>query len=166
VLQGTATLSNAVRSTAVRNLTVLPAGSTPESPAGLLSSPPVGDAIAAMRAMAEIVIFDTAPGGAFADAAFLAAHVHNVLLVIAPGQSQREVERSFTEQLTNMGANVAGIVINKTRGEHMQGYYAYNYYSGRRADANAEMATASAAAPRSALSMGLEDDSPNSAESI
>jgi capsular exopolysaccharide synthesis family protein len=166
VLQGEAVLSKAMRPTAIRNLTVLPAGNTPENPAGLLSSPPVHDTIAAMRAMADIVIFDTAPGGAFADAAFLAAHVHNVLLVIAPGQSQREVERSFTEQLANMGASVAGIVINKTRGEHMQGYYAYNYYSGRRTDADAGMATASVTAPQSALSVGLEDDSPGSAESI
>jgi len=166
VLQGTVTLSKAVRPTAVKNLTVLPAGSTPESPSGLLSSPPVRDVIAAMRGIAEIVIFDTAPGGAFADAAFLATHVRNVLLVVAPGESQREVERSFAEQLTNMGANVAGIVINKTRGEHMQGYYACSYYSGRRASTGAEMPVAAVVSPPQVLSVGLEDDdSPDSAES-
>jgi len=166
VLQGTVALSKAVRPTAVRNLTLLPAGSTPESPAGLLSSPSVRDVIAAMRGIAEIVVFDTAPGGAFADAAFLATHVRNVLLVVAPGESQREVERNFSEQLTNMGANVAGVVINKTRGEHMQGYYAYSYYSGRRASAGTEMATAAVVSPPQVLSAGLEeDDSPDSAES-
>jgi capsular exopolysaccharide synthesis family protein len=166
VLQGTVALSKAVRSTAVKNLTVLPAGSTPESPSGMLSSPPVRDAIAAMRGMAEIVVFDTAPGGAFADAAFLATHVRNVLLVVAPGESQREVERSFAEQLTNMGANVAGVVINKTRGEHMQGYYAYSYYGGRRAATGAEMAAAAVTSPPQVFSVGLEeDDSPDSAES-
>jgi len=165
VLQGTVPLSKAIRPTAVKNLTVLPSGVTPDSPAGLLSSPPVRDVIKAIREMAEVVVFDTAPGGAFADAAFLAIHVRNVLLVVAPGESQREVERNFTEQLTNMGAHVAGVVINKTRGDHMQGYYAYSYYSGRRADDASGPRPVAVAAP-AVLAAELEGDvSPDSAES-
>jgi len=165
VLQGTVPLSKAIRPTAVKNLTVLPSGVTPDSPAGLVSSPPVRDVIKAIREMAEVVVFDTAPGGAFADAAFLAIHVRNVLLVVAPGESQREVERNFAEQLTNMGTHVAGVVINKTRGDHMQGYYAYSYYSGRRADDASGPRPVAVAAP-AVLAAELEDDaSPDSAES-
>ena len=165
VLLGKIALSKAIRPTAIKGLFVVPAGDTPENPAGLLSSEPVHDVVAAMRTEADVVIFDTPPGGAFADAAYLANHVPNVLLVVAPGESQEEIERNFFEQLTSMGAHIAGIVVNKIRPSHLQNYYAYNYYSSRPPARAPESAPATVAASPALPAMLDDDAAPDSAES-
>lgn len=132
VLLGRASLGQAIRRTQVPGLSLLSSGSRPENAPGLLSSEAMRRTMAELRELAEVVLFDTSPGSCFADAAFVASHVGNVLLVVAPGESQPSVERSFIEQLGRIGARLVGVVVNKSRPEHAPGYYHY-YEEYRRA---------------------------------
>lgn len=131
VLLGRAPLSEALRRTEVPGLSLLPSGARPENAAALLSSQAMQRLLGDLRHLAEMVVFDTPPGSCFADAAFVAGHVGNVLLVLAPGESQPDLERAFCDQLNRIGARLVGVVVNKTRPEHAPGYYAYQSYYGR-----------------------------------
>ena len=85
------------------------------------------DLIAALNAHADMVILDTPPVVALADAAILSTHTDGVLLVLDAAHTRREVARRALASLGQVKARVIGVLLNRvpTRGA---GYYYYNYY--------------------------------------
>lgn len=115
--------------TSVPNLSVLPTGPQPPNPAELLASKKMDALIDDMKRCYEAVLFDSPPVLAVADAAILAAKIHEVVLVVEPGRTRSDAARRATEALANTGAKFLGVVFNRlTLRRSGYGYY-YYYYS-------------------------------------
>ncbi len=112
----------------VPNLWVLTSGPLPPNPAELLGSTRAKELIAQLLAQADMVLFDSPPIVALADAVIISTQTDGVLLVLDVGHSRREVARRAVEALRRVNARVLGVVLNRMpiRGE---GYYYYYYQS-------------------------------------
>jgi len=101
--------------TGVANLLVLPAGprlSGPAAnPADLLGAETTAVLVAALRAQADIVLFDAPPVAAFADARAIAARVDATLLLVAQGVTRRPTAQAALAALQQVGAVVLGVVL-------------------------------------------------------
>jgi Mrp family chromosome partitioning ATPase/capsular polysaccharide biosynthesis protein len=93
------------------HLRVLPAGTPSDDPAGLVSGRfrDVLDRLAS----ADLIVVDTPPAGAFAEAAAIAAQCDLCVVVIDRGTTRRKNAVELIESLRRVGANPAGIVLNR-----------------------------------------------------
>jgi Mrp family chromosome partitioning ATPase len=81
------------------------------------------------------IIIDSPPVAAFTDGVLLGSLVDGVLLVVHAGKSSREIARRGRQVLTDVGAKIIGVVLNKaTLRPHdyyyYQSYYGQSYYKG------------------------------------
>ncbi len=106
---------------------VLPAGQSPPNPTELLGSRRMAEVLAACQQLADIVIVDSPPVLAAADAVVLAAQTDGTLLVMQPGSSDRKAVSQAAELLHRSGAHILGSVLNKVQ-VNGHGYYYYSYY--------------------------------------
>ena len=79
----------------------------------------------------DVLIFDSAPVLAVADAAILGTMSDGVLLVIRAGRTERDEAQAALDQLSTVGARVAGVVLNDPDDKVPQygSYYRYEYYT-------------------------------------
>jgi non-specific protein-tyrosine kinase len=107
----------------VENLWLLPSGPLPPNPADLLGSRKMEQAIAALKAQADIVLFDAPPVIAVTDAVVLSARVDGVLLVVSAGRTRRDHTQRAKELLERVHARIVGAVLNDApRGVILGGY--------------------------------------------
>lgn len=87
--------------------------------------------VAEVAKQADYVVFDSPAGSTFGDAAVLADHAQNIVLVHEAGRAASGAELEFHKSLERMGANVIGMVLNKTRPEDCPSYahFRKNYES-------------------------------------
>jgi Mrp family chromosome partitioning ATPase len=76
------------------------------------------------------MVIDSPPVEAVSDALALAGTVSATVLVIEAGRTNAIQAKRAIEALNGVGANVIGVVLNKSRQRDMRGYYRY-YYSYR-----------------------------------
>jgi len=95
-----------------RTLDVLPAGPAPPNPGGLLESDRMRDLLEYLKARYDLVVIDTPPLAAVADAISLMHHVDGVIAVVRLGQSRLDTIGNMRSQLTNVGATLLGVVVN------------------------------------------------------
>lgn len=86
-----------------------------------------------MKRLGDIVIYDSPPMLATADAQVLSATVDGVLYVVQFGDARKSAVRHAVELLNQARANVLGVVFNKIdlttkRDDYYYGYYAYYHY--------------------------------------
>jgi capsular exopolysaccharide synthesis family protein len=119
-----------LQATDVENLQVLTTGPLPPNPAELLGSERMKGLVAHLKGKADILLFDSPPSLAVADAAILAAQLDGVLLVVDAGSTRRELVTRAVEGLNKIGANLLGVALNRlsSRGGGYY-YYYYHYYS-------------------------------------
>jgi capsular exopolysaccharide synthesis family protein len=135
VLVGQCPLAEALQETSVPGLRVLTSGPLPPNPAEILNSRAMRQVHDSLREMADVVIFDSPPFLASADAQVLSAEVDGVIYVIQFGEAKRTAVRHATELIRNARANILGVVFNKIdmsgkRDDFYYGYHRYyNYYS-------------------------------------
>jgi Mrp family chromosome partitioning ATPase/uncharacterized protein involved in exopolysaccharide biosynthesis len=123
-------LSDVIRSTNVRGLSLLTCGALPTNPSGLLSGVRMRVLLRELAKSFDLVILDTPPVLATADAGILASLADGVLLVVRAGQTDRVAAKRAHQQLVNVGARVVGTVLNDPGGEVSQYgdyYYPYDY---------------------------------------
>jgi succinoglycan biosynthesis transport protein ExoP len=123
VLLGESSLEEAILSTPYERLRFLPCGPVPPNPVELFESQGMKELVGALRAYADLVIFDSAPTLPVTDAALLAGALDAVILVLAAGEVTTEDSRSSKRILENAGARVIGGILNKVRGVSPDGYY-------------------------------------------
>ena len=134
VLVGELALDEALQDTGVRNLRVLTAGPLPPNPAEILNSQAMRQVHATLRERADVVIYDTPPCLATADAQVVSADVDGVLYVAQFGETKKSAMRRSAELLHQAHARILGVVFNKIdisgkRDDYYYGYYRYyNYY--------------------------------------
>ncbi|NUO80741.1 polysaccharide biosynthesis tyrosine autokinase [candidate division KSB1 bacterium] len=130
VLVGRATIEEAVQTTEIDNLFVMPCGTLPPNPSELLASSAMTRTLEQLKAMYDIVLFDSPPIIAVTDAAVLGSRLDGVILVVKSGQTDREAAfRAFT-LLKNVNTRILGALLNGVQIESLYGsyYYYYHYY--------------------------------------
>lgn len=122
-------LTAALKPVSEDGLRVLTAGKIPPNPAALLGSDSMRNLIDALRAEADVVLFDSPPVLAVADTGVLASLVGGALMVLDSGRTRSEGSRRAKEALDNSGVRLIGVVLNCLSRRGSYGYYHYYYYS-------------------------------------
>lgn len=128
ILNGKLTVKKVLQSTDVPGLEILACGNLPPNPAELLDSRRAQSVLDLLAPRADVVILDTAPALAVADAAILAAKSTGVILVVEQGRTRAADVRRAKEAFDQVGAKLLGVVLNKVRSGRGYGYYGYPYY--------------------------------------
>lgn len=113
----------------VPNLRVITSGKLPPNPTELLGSEKMGRIIDTLATQNDMLLIDTPPMLAVADAVILSPRVDGILLVIKPGVTRIAAARQVIEQLNRAKANLLGVVMNGMdvrRHGYYDGYYAYS----------------------------------------
>ena len=91
------------------------AGPEPPNPLGLLESSTMRTLLREMEQRYDLVVLDSPPVAAVADAIPLTQSVDGVLVVVRLGQTRRDTLSSLRAQFANVGAPLLGLVANGTR---------------------------------------------------
>jgi receptor protein-tyrosine kinase len=94
-------------------LSLLPAGSTPSSIAGLLHSPGALEFLNRMREEFHTVLIDTPPMLQMSDARVLGRLADAVILVVRSAQTTRDEVMAAAQRLAEDGTRVLGSVLNE-----------------------------------------------------
>ena len=117
-----------LRPTGVEHLRLMPSGVLPPNPAELLGSQRMGQVLANLDKLADVVIYDSPPVLAVADAAVLSNRVDGVILVTEAGRTRLGLASQALQILQQAGARVLGGLLNRVSGSK-SGYYYYQHYS-------------------------------------
>jgi polysaccharide biosynthesis transport protein len=137
VLTPSLSVMNFVMPTEIENLYIMPAGSLPPNPAELLASERALHVMDALKAQADVVLFDSPPVLVVTDAAILGSRVDGVILVNDLGNTRRAMARRAVEELNRARNHILGLVLNRMSsqyggGSYYQYYYTYYYRDGER----------------------------------
>jgi capsular exopolysaccharide synthesis family protein len=129
-MMGQATQEQVIQSTMVDNLWFLPAGAHPPNPSELLGGAQMRATLAKLGREFDILILDTPPVHAAADALILGSQADGVILVLRAGHTDRQVALDAVQRLAAVGVRVVGAVLNDPDHKVPQygGYYYYDYY--------------------------------------
>ncbi|MGW5887056.1 CpsD/CapB family tyrosine-protein kinase [Priestia megaterium] len=125
VLTKQSKLEQAVQGTEVPELFLLTSGPIPPNPAELLASNNMTELLKEMKEQFDMVIFDTPPVLAVADAQILANQVEGSILVVSSGKTDKEAAIKAKELLLKANAKVLGAVLNNRKMEEGSDYYYY-----------------------------------------
>jgi capsular exopolysaccharide synthesis family protein len=104
-------------------LFVLPAGVHVANPTDLLDNERLRALIEGFSQLFDIVVLDSPPVMAVADAAIIANAASSVLFVVGSGTTSRVAARVAIDRLTAVQAQVVGVVFNKAKDD--PGFYGY-----------------------------------------
>ena len=137
LLTGEATLDQAIRTTPVEGLEVLPSGPKPHNPSEILNSSMFTELLEVLSDRYDQVIIDSPPVMGVADARIIAASCDMTVLVLRAEKSTRRLSELSRDGLVSVGANVLGIVINDVTRQTgaSYGYYGYGRQRTRPASA-------------------------------
>ncbi len=130
---GEGKLEDAIKTTEVPGLYLLPCGPIPPNPAELLHTRAFADLLNSLGERFDRVILDSPPVGAVADAVVLATQADGVVLVLKSGVTHRDVAKRTVRMLNDVNAKLFGAVLNDVNldrsryGDYYYGY-AYRYY--------------------------------------
>jgi capsular exopolysaccharide synthesis family protein len=133
VIVGASTVAEAVHETEVPNMFLLTAGKQPPNPTELLGSEPVRNILMQLMTEYDLLIIDTPPVLAAADAAVLSAIVDGSIMVVRVGVTDRRAAKRSLERLQVVGGRVLGTVLNDPQ-EILGTSEDYYYYQYRYAD--------------------------------
>ena len=130
LLLGRADVAEVVQPTAVDRLSLLARGRFEESAIEMLGGARMQSFLEASSDHYDLVILDTAPVLVAADTPTLSAYVDAVLLVVRAGKTERNEGRQALRQLSAVGANVIGAVLNDpdSTADRYGEYYYREYY--------------------------------------
>lgn len=113
---------------AIPNLSAIPTGPLPPSPADLLSSHRLADAIAELRTKFKFIVIDSPPIMAATDAVILSVQADGVLLVVRSGETPKEAFTRTRDLLLSVKCRMLGVVLNAVDPGAPDYYYSYRYY--------------------------------------
>jgi capsular exopolysaccharide synthesis family protein len=112
VVAGDATIAQAVQRTDVPDLDLITSGPIPTNPAEVLNSQFFRDVLSDLSKDYDLIIIDSPPIMPVTDARILGAICDVTLLVLRAMRSDVSVARHAKESLLEVGANLAGAVVN------------------------------------------------------
>jgi non-specific protein-tyrosine kinase len=116
-----------LQQTELKDLFVMASGPIPPNPSELLSSSRMTTAVEALKRNADVVLFDSPPVLAVADAAVLAGKMDATILVVDAGKTRAHALHRAADTLARSRTKVVGVVLNKLTARS-GGYYDYGYY--------------------------------------
>jgi non-specific protein-tyrosine kinase len=128
VLMGSIPIWQAALDPLVDNLRIVPSGPIPPNPAELLQSDRMEEILKQLKESADVIIIDTPPVLAVADASILGANADGTLFVVDADTASRAATAQARDQLENAGANVIGALFNKFDPSQAGGFPYYYYY--------------------------------------
>jgi capsular exopolysaccharide synthesis family protein len=121
LIEGSATLAEAVARADGIPLHFMMRGNSPVSPAELLNSPGLRHHFHEMAARFDLVLVDSPPVNLFTDAQLLAAHADAVLVVVRAFSTRAQAFERAVQELGQ--AKVIGAVLNAGTVQHSGRYY-------------------------------------------
>lgn len=118
-------LEDATYSSSVDNLDVITSGPIPPNPSELLGSKRMRSFINEANQLYDMILFDTPPVLAVADAQILANLVDGVVLVVRSKQTEYEAAIKAKEALEPAQAKLLGTVLNDREKTNVNYYYYY-----------------------------------------
>jgi succinoglycan biosynthesis transport protein ExoP len=131
VLGGQAPVDEAIRETGVEGLWLLPAGRLTPNTTELLGGAAMQQLLDGLAGRFDLILIDTPPVMAAADAEVLGVQADAVVLVVRAGQTERAAARYAVQQLRALGARVVGAVLNDPDdkiADYGNSAYYYDYY--------------------------------------
>ncbi len=119
------TLEEAIVSTGIGNLFVLPSGPVPPNPSELLGSRTMEELILAMTDSFDLVLFDTPPVCVVTDAQLLGRLCDGALLVVRSNQTEKGALVKAKVLLEQVHINIIGVILNDKSGEESSYYHYY-----------------------------------------
>ncbi|MGA7855221.1 MAG: polysaccharide biosynthesis tyrosine autokinase, partial [Candidatus Acidiferrales bacterium] len=113
---------------AISNLATMTTGPIPPSPADLLSSHRMRDAISDLRRRFKFIVIDSPPVRAATDAVIVSSLTDGVLLVVRSGQTPKEAFTRTRDLLSAVKSRILGVVLNAVDSTAPDYYYSYRYY--------------------------------------
>lgn len=115
-----------IRRTRIENLYLLPKGVVPPNPSELLNSPKTKVLLRTLAEKFDYIILDGTPVNGLTDSLILTKYVDKTVIVTSLNQT-KTTELEFTKKsLMSVGADIAGVIVNRTSDIH--GSYYGNYY--------------------------------------
>ena len=112
----------------INNLVALTTGPVPPSPADLLSSHRMREAITDLRHRFKFMVIDSPPVMAATDAVILSALTDGVLMVVRSGETPKEAFTRTRDLLAAVKCRLLGVVLNAVDSSAPDYYYSYRYY--------------------------------------
>jgi capsular exopolysaccharide synthesis family protein len=125
LLDGAMPVETALIETPVAGLKLMPSGPLPPNPAELLGSELMKQRLSQLKELADVIIFDSPPVLAVADAAILGSLCSGVILVVDAGRTRSNVVRRAKESLAQVNLRVLGVILNRLTTRHASGYSYY-----------------------------------------
>ena len=114
--------------TEVPNLWVVAAGPIPPNPSELLHSERFKAFLNKLKSQYDLVVLDSPPLVAVTDATILSTIVDGTLLVVRAAKTSKDLARHASRILADVGAHMAGVVLNAVNLERSEYKYSYLYY--------------------------------------
>lgn len=115
-----------VKKTKIDNLYLLPKGVVPPNPSELLNSPKTKALLKVLSEKFDYIILDGTPVNGLTDSIILTKYVDKTVIVASVNYTKTN-ELEFTKKsLISVGADIAGVIVNRTPDTHSS-YYG-NYY--------------------------------------
>lgn len=119
-------LKNYINPTKIKNLHIITAGSIPPNPSVLLESEKMKLIVEKLRKTYDVIIFDTPPVTGLTDALVMTSLADVSLIVARAKKTSLEVLENTKKALENVGANIAGVILNRV--DVKDNKYYNNYY--------------------------------------
>jgi len=129
ILAGITPSADAIRSTHIEALKLLPCGPEVPNPSEMLNSDVFSQLLEILSDRYDRIIIDSPPVMPITDALILAAICNITILVVRMNKSTRKTSLHARDGLLSIGANVLGVVVNDVPKEGHYGYYGtYRHY--------------------------------------
>lgn len=131
LLRGEAPLATAAPSAIYRigaeNLDVIPSGTRPLDPTGLLSSARFAELLSWAIARYDQVLIDSPPMLVASDAAVVGRVAGGLMLVVQPRKNHRRLVVRAIEEARAVGLNLIGVILNRLTPDGQHAYYGDGY---------------------------------------
>ena len=128
ILSNLCPVREAIRSTSIENLSLIPSGRRAPNPAELLSQAGMADLLKQLFLIFDRVVIDSAPINAVSDTLSIAPLADLVCLVLRFGKTPRRAILRALTLLKKSGSRMAGSVMNRMPASRGAAYYYYYYY--------------------------------------
>lgn len=114
-----------IQTTKIKNLDFIATGSIPPNPTVLLESKKMVSVIDKLKEKYDVIILDAPPVQGLTDSLILTRLVDAVIIVASTQKATLELLENTKEALENVGANIAGVILNGVEQRDSKYYNAY-----------------------------------------
>lgn len=123
-------IEEVIQETGINNLHLITSGPIPPNPSELLGSHRMSEIMKQLEDSYDWIIYDSPPVMSVTDATIVGRLVEGVVLVVDATSTSRESAVASKRALSEVGANIIGVALNKADIRE-EGYYSYYYEYGK-----------------------------------